>query len=206
MTGERATDLIFLLLALTLPLSALLARRVPIGQTAKMALAWIAIFAVGLVIVGQRERLRPLWDGAVRTLTGDDQQVVGDTVRIARSSDGHYYASATINGIARRMLIDSGATVTALSDATAKAAGVEVDRSGFGEMIETANGTIVANRGRIRELRVGGIVARDLPVTVSPELGDMDLIGMNFLERLAAWRVEGNTLVLQPRKASADYT
>lgn len=200
MSGDRGADLIFYVLALMLPLSALLVRRIPIGQTLKLALAWAAIFAVGLVIVGQRERLRPLYDGAVQTLTGDDQQVVGDTVRIAAAPDGHYYASATINGTARRMLIDSGATVTALSEATARAAAVEVDSAGFGEMIETANGTIVASRGRIRELRVGGIVARDLSVTISPELGDTDLIGMNFLAQLASWRVEGSTLILQPRE------
>ena len=200
MSGDGAANLVFYVLALMLPLSALVARRVPLGQTLKMALAWVAIFAVGLVVVGQRDRLRPLWDGAVRALTGDDQQVVGDTVRIAVSPDGHYYANATINGTRRRMLIDSGATTTALSEATASAAGVEVDRSGFGEMIETANGTIVASRGRIRDLRVGGIVAYDLAVTVSPELGDTDLIGMNFLGQLASWRVEGSTLVLQPRR------
>ena len=201
MRGDAAANLVFMVLALMLPLSALVARRVPLAQTLKMALAWVAIFAVGLVIVGQREHLRPLYEGAVRTLIGDDQQVVGDTIRIAVSPDGHYYASASINGVPRRMLIDSGATTTALSEATATAAGLEVDRSGFGEMIETANGTIVASRGRIRELRVGGIVARDLAVTVSPELGDTDLIGMNFLAQLASWRVEGNTLVLQPRKS-----
>lgn len=198
----KVPDLIFLLVALTLPLSALLARRIPLGQTVKMAAAWVGIFAVGLIIVGQRERLRPLWDGAVRTLTGDDQQVVGDTVRIAAAPDGHYYASVTINGTARRMLIDSGATTTALSTETAKAAGVDVDTQGFGEMIETANGTIIASRARIRELRVGGIVANDLAATVSPELGDTDLLGMNFLEQLASWRVEGRTLVLQPHKAN----
>lgn len=196
----KVPDLIFLLMALTLPLSALLARRIPLGETMKMAAAWVGIFAVGLIIVGQRERLRPLWDGAVRTLTGDDQQVVGDTVRIAAAPDGHYYASVTINGTARRMLIDSGATTTALSTETAKAAGVDVDTTGFGEMIETANGTVIASRARIRELRVGGIVANDLAATVSPELGDTDLLGMNFLEQLASWRVEGRTLVLQPHK------
>ena len=196
----KVPDLIFLLMALTLPLSALLARRIPLGQTVKMAAAWVGIFAVGLIIVGQRERLRPLWDGAVRTLTGDDQQVVGDTVRIAAAPDGHYYASVTINGTARRMLIDSGATTTALSTETAKAAAVDVDTQGFGEMIETANGTIIASRARIRELRVGGIVANDLAATVSPELGNTDLLGMNFLEQLESWRVEGRTLVLQPHK------
>lgn len=203
MSGDRAPDFIFLLLALMLPLSSLLARRVPLSQTLKMAVAWIGIFALGLVIVGQRERLRPLWGGAMRTLTGDDQQVVGDTVRIAAAPDGHYYASVTINGTPRRMLIDSGATTTALSTATAKAADVDVDTNGFGEMIETANGTIVASRARISELRVGGIVARDLAATVSPELGDTDLLGMNFLEQLASWRVEERTLILQPNHTAS---
>lgn len=203
MTGDDSTNVIFYLLALVLPLSALLARRVPIGQVAKMTLAWVAIFAVGLVIVGQRARLRPFYEGAVRTLTGDDQEVVGDTVRIAVAPDGHYYANVTINGVARRMLIDSGATTIALSEATAKAAGVEVDRAGFGEMIDTANGTIVASRARIRELRVGGIVARDLAASVSPQFGDTDLLGMNFLAQLASWRVEGSTLVLQPHRSGA---
>jgi aspartyl protease family protein len=200
-TDGPAPDLIFLLLALMLPLSALLARRIPLSQTLKMAAGWVGIFAIGLVIAGQRERLRPLWDGAVRTLTGDDQQVVGDTVHIAAAPDGHYYASVTINGVARRMLIDSGATTTALSTATAKAADVDVDTGGFGVMIETANGSIVASRARIGELRVGEIVARDLAATVSPELGDTDLLGMNFLEQLASWRVEGRTLILKPRRS-----
>ena len=200
MSGN-AGDVLFYALALMLPLSALLARRIPLGQTAKMAFAWLAIFAVGLVIAGQREHLRPLYDGAVRTLTGDDQQVVGDTVRIAVAPDGHYYASVSINGVGRRMLIDSGATVTALSTGTARAAGVEVDTAGFGEMIETANGTIMANRARVRELRVGGIVAHDLAVVVAPAFGDTDVIGMNFLAQLASWRVEGGTLILQPRRS-----
>ena len=38
-------------LILILPLSALVARRVPLAETMKYALAWIAIFAVGFVLV-----------------------------------------------------------------------------------------------------------------------------------------------------------
>lgn len=193
-------------MAAVLPLSALLARRLPLGSVVKMALAWAAVFAVGLAIVGQRETLRPLYDGAVRTLTGDDQQVVGRTVRIAMSLDGHYWATATINGVRRRMLIDSGATVTALSQATARAAGVPVETGQFGEMIETANGTVVADRARIRELRLGTLVARDLAVVIAPAFGDTDVLGMNFLSQLGGWRVEGSTLILEPRQTDVDFT
>jgi len=196
--NDQVPNAIYLLLALMLPLSALLAHRIPMKQTAKMALAWVCVFALGLIIAGQRERLRPLWEGAKGALTGDEQQVVGDTVRIAMSPDGHFHASVTINGVSRRMLVDSGATTTAVSTATAKAAGLDVDTSGFGRMIETANGTVMADRATVRELRVGTVVARDLAVVVAPNFGDTDVIGMNFLSQLASWRVEGRTLVLTP--------
>ena len=96
------------------------------------------------------------------------------------------------------MLVDSGATVTALSDGTAGAAGLEVRDELFPVLIRTANGTITARTSRVPEMRLGDIVARDLAVIVSPAFGEVDVLGMNFLSRLKSWRVEGTTLVLVP--------
>jgi len=33
---------------------------------------------------------------------------------------------------------------------------------------------------------------------VSPAFGETNVLGMNFLSRLASWRVEENTLILVP--------
>lgn len=192
-------DAVFYLLILLLPLSALIARRLPIGQVAKMAAAWVAIFALLLLLVGQRERLRPMWDGLTSFIGGYEQTVTGDTVRIAMNPDGHFYATAKVNGRDTRFLIDSGATTTALSARTAAAAGVTVDDS-FGAAIETANGRIVARRAEIETLELSGITAKDLPVVVADEFGDTNLLGMNFLAQLGSWRVEGRTLILEPAK------
>ena len=96
------------------------------------------------------------------------------------------------------MLVDSGATVTALSAQTAAEAGIEVEDSPFPVVLRTANGTVKAQTGTIRELRFGTIVARELAVVVSPAFGDTDVIGMNFLSRLKSWWVEGQTLILEP--------
>jgi aspartyl protease family protein len=41
-------------------------------------------------------------------------------------------------------------------------------------------------------------VARNLKVVTALGLGELDVLGMNFLSRLQSWRVEGNTLVLVP--------
>lgn len=199
---STGAEIILYAMMLILPLSALLARRVPMGQVAKMALAWAAIFAVGLVIVGQRDRLKPIWDDTAEALVGRDQRVSGAIVRIRKAADGHFWATADLNGVERRMLIDSGATSTALSAKTARAVGADVDDRGFPSVIDTANGRIVALNGTVRTLRIGGISASDLPVVVADGFGDTDVIGMNFLSRLAAWRVEGEWLILEPRQNS----
>lgn len=184
----------FLLLALMLllPLSALIARRPPFGQTVKLALIWVAIFGVGLLLVQNRDRLP-----SVRRMLGD-QQVVGSETRIRMNPDGHFYADVAVNGVERRMLIDSGATITALSTGTAAAAGIDTGGSLFPVVLGTANGTVEARRGTAGSVRVGSVRTSDLGVVVSPAFGETDVIGMNFLSRLASWRVEGQTLVLVP--------
>ena len=192
MNGDRVADILLYGIMLVLPVSAFLARRLPLGGTIKMALAWIAIFALALVVVSQRERFPGL------TGLFSDQRVDGRETRIQMASDGHFWADVTINGVPRRMLIDSGATSTALSTATAAAAKVDVSESPFPALIDTANGSISARTATVSRLIVGSVVARDVGVVVSPSFGETDLLGMNFLSRLGSWRVEGKTLILVP--------
>ncbi|MEC8036325.1 MAG: retropepsin-like aspartic protease, partial [Pseudomonadota bacterium] len=96
------------------------------------------------------------------------------------------------------MLIDSGATVTALSQDTARAASVTPQDGLVPVLMRTANGTVRVQTGTVDRLALDGLEARDLSVVVSPALGDVDILGMNFLTQLASWRVEGRTLILEP--------
>jgi aspartyl protease family protein len=195
--GDNGQALFYLLL-LILPLSSLLARRIPLRSVLGMALAWIAIFAVGLLAVSQRDRLTPVWQATRGLVMGNDQIVSGREVRIRKGDDGHFWADVTVNGVDRRMLIDSGATVTALSSDTAQAAKLDLGESEFATMLETANGPVAAKRSTVAKLTVGAITAHGLPVVVSDSFGRTDVLGMNFLSRLKAWRVEGDWLVLTP--------
>src|SRR3954453_19217739 len=43
----------------------------------------------------------------------DDQKVAGKELHVQMSPDGHFWVLASINGTRRRMLVDSGATLTA---------------------------------------------------------------------------------------------
>lgn len=198
MTGETTANALYLVLLLVLVASSLTIRRMPLGQMAKMALGWVAIFAVAMLIVAGRHRIADGWRVFTGAFNGGGQTVHGGVVRIAKSDDGHFWASAEINGVHRRMLIDSGATDTAISSATAAAAKLDLGESPFGTILSTANGNVAATRATIRDLEVGSIATHDLPVVVSPAFGDTDVLGMNFLSRLKGWRVEGDVLILDP--------
>lgn len=162
-----------------------------------------ALIALCLFLLLQQAPFDPNLSRLTSWLGLHGQQVNGETVRISMARDGHFWANVSINGTERRMLIDSGATVTALSQETADLAGVDYGEGLLPVMMRTAAGTVQAQTGTVETLDIGGIEARDLKVVISPALGTMDVLGMNFLSQLASWRVEGRTLILEPEEGTA---
>lgn len=198
MIGDQGAQLLGAVGALVLVASSLIARRLPMRQTLRMALLWIAIFATMFLGFSMRDEISQLWQRAKFAALGRAVDTESGEIRIAMGADGHFWTDAAVNGRNIRFLIDSGATFTAISSDTAARSGVTIDESGFPVLIQTANGAIHARRGRIERFSIGPIVRDDVAVTISSELGDTNLLGMNFLSTLKSWRVEGRTLVLAP--------
>jgi aspartyl protease family protein len=181
----------------------MLLQRLPYVGRFIRALFSFVILAFLIFLLMQHAPFEPTLGRIAGSLGLDRQQIVGDEVRIRMSRDGHFWANVRVNGVERRMLIDSGATITALSDETAAAARIKRDSDLVPVMLRTANGVTSARPGTVEELQVGSITATNLKVVTSPALGGFDVLGMNFLSRLASWRVEGQTLVLVPEKPEA---
>ncbi|MEJ5975420.1 TIGR02281 family clan AA aspartic protease [Novosphingobium sp. PS1R-30] len=158
----------------------------------------LSLVAALLLTIVQVARLTTGNDLALPQIGLPEQRVTGGETRIAMSNDGHFWIQAKINGEPYRFLVDTGATLTALSESTAAGAQVPTQQLRQSVMMKTANGTIRAELARIDELRFGNVVARDLDAVIAPGLGETNVIGMNLLSRLASWRVEGRTLVLVP--------
>ena len=176
----------------------MLLQRIPyVGRLIRFAFS-LGLLAFLLFIVLQQAPYQPELSRFTDRLGLDDQKVAGKELRVRISPDGHFWVIASINGVKRRMLIDSGATVTAISRRTAGEARVDAGIGFAPVVLRTANGAAQAKTGKVAELRVGNIVARNLRVVTSPGLGDLDVLGMNFLSKLESWRVEGRTLILVP--------
>jgi aspartyl protease family protein len=176
----------------------MLLQRIPVvGRIIRFAVS-LALFAFLIYIVLSQAPYQPELSRITSNLGLDDQKVSGGELRVSMAPDGHFWVVASINGVERRMLIDSGATVTAISTETANAAHVDTNAGFPPVMLRTANGAARAETGAINELRVGNIVARNLRIVTAPGLGSLDVLGMNFLSKLDSWRVEGRTLILVP--------
>ncbi len=158
----------------------------------------IGLFGALVLTVVQVFRVNQGLDLALPGLGMPVQEVSGRETRIPMRQDGHFWINARVNGVEHRFLVDTGATLTAIPPSLAAAAGAEVQELRQPIMLRTANGTVSASLATVSELRFGNIVARDLDVVIAPGMEGASVLGMNFLSRLASWRVEGRTLILVP--------
>ncbi|MBX9816105.1 MAG: peptidase [Proteobacteria bacterium SG_bin5] len=175
-----------------------LLRRVPVLGTLISLASWGVAVVLLVVVLDQRQRFDPYLARLSQALGIEGQRVEGRELRVEMAPDGHFWVRARIGGVERRLLVDSGATITALAPDTAAAAGLAPSDALFPVVLRTANGAVRAQTAQVPELRLGNIVARDLPVVVSPAFQGVNVLGMNFLSRLKSWRVEGRTLILVP--------
>jgi len=179
-------------------LGSLVIRRVPaLGKLLRMT-STLGLMSILVLVVLQLSRMDPRFDVAIPEIGLPEQVVEGRETRIARAPDGHYWLRAEVNGYPANFLVDTGATLTAVSGETAAAAGLTPRGGGLPVRMQTANGSVAARLTTIEELRFGNVAARGLDAIIAPGLGPTNVIGMNLLSRLASVRLEGETMILVP--------
>ncbi|MXO90685.1 retropepsin-like aspartic protease family protein [Pontixanthobacter aquaemixtae] len=177
--------------------SIMVRRDVPMGGTIRLT-STLVLTGILVTIVLQLARFDPRIDLALPTVGLPEQVVEGGETRIPLAPDGHFWLVAQVNGEPVEFMIDTGATLTAVSTDVAQRTGLEPRRGGLPVQLSTANGTISAQLATVDEIRFGNVAARGLDAVIAPNLGDTSVIGMNLLSRLKGWRVEDNTLILTP--------
>ena len=197
MTNDVMLGSLYILMAMMLVLGALINRREPFARMVTMFLAWVAIFGAGFVLFSFRDDLSYVGQRLKAEATGAPLvEAGGAAVRVPMAIDGHFWVQGAINGVPTRFLVDSGATMTTINRAAAKAAGIAVS-SGEGPLVRTGNGIVRVSTGRAETLDIATIKRRDVGLHIV-EVDDMNVLGMNYLSSLKRWGVEGRWLVMEP--------
>ena len=141
-------------------------------------------------------------DVQVTKLPTPDRQkqdlVPSGTASIAASNYGHFETQADINGRTINVMVDTGATLVALTYDDAASLGIFVTPSDFTHQTQTANGVARVAPVTIARISIGDITVRNVRGIVS-EQGKLaqTLLGMSFLGRLSRVEMRGRTLELQ---------
>jgi aspartyl protease family protein len=121
----------------------------------------------------------------------------GASVELNRAPDGHFHAEAYINGRPVNVLVDTGATLVAMSYDDARAAGISVSDADFTQWSSTANGRARFAPVTLDDVRIGDVVVRNVRAAVSePGRLDKTLLGMSFLGQ-TRMQMQGGSLSLE---------
>ena len=120
------------------------------------------------------------------------------SVVVPRNSHGHFQVDARVDGRRLNFMVDTGASVIALTADDAASLGIHPSESQYTVLVRTANGTARAAPVELDRVEIEDITVRDVSAIVMRDgaLSD-NLLGMSFLARLHRWEFADGKLVLE---------
>jgi len=134
-------------------------------------------------------------DRAKLNAAADQAWLSGETV-LQRHSDGHFYADGVVEGRQFHFLVDTGASIVALTGQDAEAMGLYWDESKLRPIGRGASGTVNGVPVRIEQMEVGGFAARDVQAAIIPDGLDVSLLGQSFLSQIDNVEITGDEMKL----------
>ena len=187
--------LYYVLLGTVVASALLMGRRIRLKTAIKNALAWIAIALVLILGYSFRHDIVAVKDRILAELLPHRAVETGPgRVAFRAASGGHFQVEATVNGVAIRFLVDTGASDIVLRPADARRLGFDLDRLRFSRIYRTANGTVRGAPVTLGEVTVGPIRLTNVAASVNGAEMNQSLLGMSFLNRLSGYEVRGDVL------------
>ncbi len=125
-------------------------------------------------------------------------QASARTVTIPRDQRGHFQTDGRIDGQRLSFMVDTGASVIALTENDAARIGMRPSRGDYTSTVTTANGQVKAARVRLASVDVGGLVVRDVDALVLPDGAlSENLLGLSYLSKLKRFEMANGQMVLE---------
>jgi aspartyl protease family protein len=120
--------------------------------------------------------------GAPARLAGGTVPVQAKEIVLQAGLGGHFTSSGSINGRPVQFMVDTGATVVALSQTEAERIGLDYRDAQRG-ISQTANGPVPVHRVSLGRVRVGEVELNNVEAIVMPAQMPYVLLGNSFLTR-----------------------
>ncbi|MEZ6012794.1 MAG: TIGR02281 family clan AA aspartic protease [Hyphomonas sp.] len=169
-----------------------------------LAAAMLIAAAVVLFIVPKTSSL-PATTPAAASLTKVPPQESSSKPRanfdnaaiINREADGHYWTRADVQGTDVRFMVDTGASIVALTLLDAQRIGLKPADLVFDNEVRTAGGATMGAYIVLDKVRIGRVELEDVSAMVLQEGLEQSLLGMSFLGELYSYEFKGDTLIIR---------
>lgn len=142
-------------------------------------------------------------DGHHRHLSGADHPTRITTAseprkdtELLRSSSGHFYTYAKVNGEVMKFLVDTGADFVALTTEDAERLGIDTNPATFTVIAEGASGPVRGRMVNIDSIEIDGKLVNDVQGAVL-EGSNLSLLGQSYLSRMGRVEMSGDYMVLR---------
>lgn len=118
--------------------------------------------------------------------------------QVLKAADGHYWAEAMVDGRVVRVMVDTGASMVALTPADAARLGLKLTPADFTATVITASGPVAAARVELKTVSVAGAHVDRVEALVVQQGLPHSLLGMSYLGRLSGFTATPDALTLRP--------
>lgn len=120
------------------------------------------------------------------------------SVTVPRDARGHFAVDARVDGRRLGFMVDTGASLIALTESDAARLGIHPTPREYTAEVKTANGSVRAAHTQLGMVEIGDLIVRDVPALVLPdEALSENLLGLSFLSRLRRFEYSDGKLVLE---------
>ncbi len=120
----------------------------------------------------------------------------GGDVTLRRQSDGHFYANITVDSQDMRVLVDTGASIIALTGHDARMLGLDWNPADVRPIGRGASGDVYGVPVMLDSVSLEGIEASKVQAVIVPDGLDVTLLGQSFLSQIDKVEISGNKMVL----------
>lgn len=116
---------------------------------------------------------------------------------IDREDDGHFWARADVSGTQVRFMVDTGASIVALTYLDAQRLGLKPEELDFDSEIRTAGGVTYGAPVTLESIRVGKVEIENVNGVILRTELEQSLLGMTFLGELHSYEVRQGQMIIR---------
>jgi aspartyl protease family protein len=105
------------------------------------------------------------------------------SVVLAADSLGHFITQGSINGASAKFMVDTGASMVAISAGDARRMNINY-QAGQQMWVSTANGNVPAYKVTLNSVRIGSVTLNQVDAMITQSPMPYVLLGMSFLNRM----------------------